>query len=43
MNENILGLNRCVKDCHEAAVKSGWWHDSNGKKKKIEMWVNFYA
>ncbi|MAI75058.1 MAG: hypothetical protein CMN46_02725 [SAR116 cluster bacterium] len=33
MNENILGLNRCVKDCHEAAVKGGWWHDSNGKKK----------
>lgn len=33
MNENILGLNRCAKDCHEAAVKVGWWHDSNGKKK----------
>ena len=33
MNENILGLNRCAKDCHEASVKGGWWHDSNGKKK----------
>ena len=33
MNENILGLNQCAKDCHEAAVKGGWWHDSNGNKK----------
>ena len=33
MNENILGLNQCAKDCHDAAVKGGWWHDSNGKKK----------
>ena len=33
MNENILGLNQCAKDCHEAAVKGGWWHDSNGEKK----------
>jgi len=33
MNENILGLNQCAKDCHAAAVKGGWWHDSNGKKK----------
>ena len=33
MNENILALNQCAKDCHEAAVKGGWWHDSHGKKK----------
>lgn len=33
MNKNILGLNECAKDCHEAAVTGGWWHDSQGKKK----------
>ena len=34
MDKKILGLNECVKDCHEAAVKGGWWHDSQGKKKE---------
>ena len=34
MDEKILGLNQCVKDCHEAAVEGGWWHDSQGKKKE---------
>ena len=34
MNKKILGLNECAKDCHEAAVKGGWWHDSQGKKKE---------
>ena len=34
MNKKILGLNECAKDCHEAAVKGGWWHDSEGKKKE---------
>ena len=34
MNKKILGLNECVKDCHEAAVTGGWWHDSQGKKKE---------
>jgi hypothetical protein len=34
VNKKILGLNECVKDCHEAAVKGGWWHDSQGKKKE---------
>ena len=34
VNNKILGLNECAKDCHEAAVKSGWWHDSEGKKKE---------
>ena len=33
VNNKILGLNECAKDCHEAAVKGGWWHDSEGKKK----------
>ena len=33
MNKNIIGINGCVKDCHEAAVKGGWWHDAEGKKK----------
>ena len=33
MNKKILGLNECAKDCHEAAVTGGWWHDSQGKKK----------
>ena len=33
MNKNIIGINCCVKDCHEAAVKGGWWHDADGKKK----------
>ena len=32
MDEKIVGLNECVKDCHEAAVEGGWWHDSQGKK-----------
>ena len=32
MNKNILGINNCVKDCHDAAVNGGWWHDENGKK-----------
>ena len=32
MNKNILGINNCAKDCHEAAVNGGWWHDKNGKK-----------
>ena len=31
--KNILGLNECAKDCHEAAVTGGWWHDSQEKKK----------
>ena len=34
MNKKILGLNECAKDCHEAAVTGGWWHDSQGKKKE---------
>ncbi|MDC0975470.1 hypothetical protein OAS23_00620 [Alphaproteobacteria bacterium] len=34
MNKKILGLNECAKDCHEAAVKGGWWHDNEGKKKE---------
>ena len=34
MNKKILGLNECAKDCHEAAVTGGWWHDSQGNKKK---------
>ena len=34
MNKKILGLNECAKDCHEAAVQGGWWHDSQGKKKE---------
>ena len=32
MEKNISGLNACAKDCHDAAVKGGWWHDSKGKK-----------
>ena len=32
MEKNILGLNACAKDCHDAAVQAGWWHDINGKK-----------
>ena len=32
MNKNILGINGCAKDCHEAAVKGGWWHDAEGRK-----------
>ena len=27
MDRNIKGINGCAKDCHEAAVKGGWWHD----------------
>ena len=34
MDKKILGLNECAKDCHEAAVKGGWWHDREGKKKE---------
>ena len=37
MNKKILGLNECAKDCHEAAVTGGWWHDSQGKKKERNM------
>ena len=33
MNRNIKGVNGCAKDCHEAAVKGGWWHDDRGIKK----------
>ena len=33
VNNKIVGLNECAKDCHEAAVKGGWWHDSKGRKK----------
>ena len=32
MNKNILGINSCVKDCHDSAVNGGWWHDENGMK-----------
>ena len=32
MNKNILGVNGCAKDCHEAAVKGGWWHNAEGRK-----------
>jgi len=34
VNKKILSLNECAKDCHEAAVKGGWWHDSEGNKKE---------
>ena len=34
MDKKILALNECVKDCHDAAVKGGWWHDTHGKKKE---------
>ena len=37
MDKKILGLNECAKDCHEAAVKGGWWHDRGGKKKEINV------
>ena len=33
MDRNIKGINGCAKDCHEAAVKGGWWHDHRGKKR----------
>ena len=33
MDSNIAGINGCAKDCHEAAVKGGWWHDAGGIKK----------
>ena len=33
MDRNIAGINRCAKDCHEAAVEGGWWHDARGIKK----------
>jgi len=34
MNKNIVGINQCAKDCHEAAINGGWWHDHDGKKKR---------
>ena len=33
MDRNIEGVNGCAKDCHEAAVNGGWWHDDRGLKK----------
>ena len=33
MDRNIEGVNGCAKDCHEAAVNGGWWHDDRGIKK----------
>ena len=33
MDKNIKGINGCAKDCHEAAVRGGWWHDKKGIKK----------
>ena len=30
MDRNIKGINGCAKDCHEVAVKGGWWHDHRG-------------
>ena len=33
MDRNIAGINGCAKDCHEAAVNGGWWHDAEGVKK----------
>jgi len=33
VNKKILSLNECAKDCRKTAVKGGWWHDSQGKKK----------
>ena len=33
MHRNIIGVNGCAKDCHETAVKGGWWHDENGIRK----------
>ena len=33
MDRNIIGINGCAKDCHEAAVSGGWWHDDNGIRK----------
>jgi len=33
MDRNIIGINGCAKDCHEAAVIGGWWHDDNGIRK----------
>ena len=33
MDKNILGVNGCAKDCHSAAVESGWWYDEDGVKK----------
>ena len=33
MDRNIAGINGCAKDCHEAAVKGGWWHNAKGIKK----------
>ena len=36
MDRNIAGINGCAKDCHEAAVKGGWWHNAKVLQ-KIEM------
>ena len=33
MDRNIIGINGCAKDCHEAAVRGGWWSDDKGFKK----------
>jgi len=33
MDKKIEAINECARDCHNAAVKGGWWHESNGKKK----------
>ena len=33
MSKAIIGLNLCVKDCHNAAIDGGWWDDGNGGKK----------
>ena len=33
MGKKIEAINECARDCHNAAVKGGWWHESNGKKK----------
>ena len=38
MNKNILGVNGCAKDCHKAAVKGGWWHDAEVRKKDRNIW-----
>ena len=33
MDRKIRGIHGCAKDCNEAEVKGGWWHDDRGKKK----------
>ena len=30
MDKKIEAINACARDCHDAAVKGGWWHESNG-------------